>query len=124
MARMPPSRPPRLQAVADTLLESAGHTDLELRRNAVAFVTAMLNRGDGGDSVPENLRPYLRKLAKHAYRITDDDIAALRTAGYSEDMIFELTASAALAAGLAQMDRGLAALAAAGPVSNPLKRAS
>jgi hypothetical protein len=110
--------------VADTLLESAGHTDLELRRNASAFVTAIMNGGDGGDSVPENLRPYLRKLARHAYRITDDDIAALRTAGYSEDMIFELTASAALAAGLAQMDRGLAALAAAGPVSNPLKRAS
>jgi len=121
---MPHSRPPKLQAVADTLLDSAGRTERELRRNVGAFVTAIMSGGDGGDSVPENLRPYLRKLAKHAYRITDDDVAALRTEGYSEDMIFELTASAALAAGLAQMDRGLAALTAAGPSKNRRKRAS
>lgn len=107
------TRPPKLQAVADTLLASDGHTDRELRARVWAFVTAMINAQDGGDSVPENLRPYLRKLAKHAYKISDEDIAALRDAGYSEDMIFELTAAAALAAGLAQMDRGLAVLAAA-----------
>jgi alkylhydroperoxidase family enzyme len=120
---MPHTRPPKLQAVADAILGSAGHTERELRRNAGAFVSAIVNGGDGGDAVPENLRPYLRKLAKHAYRITDDDIAALRSEGYSEDMIFELTASAALAVGLAQMDRGLAALAAAGPSQNPPRRA-
>ena len=49
-------------------------------------------------------------MALHAYRTTDQDIVALRTAGYSEDAIFEITLSAALGAGLARLERGLAAL--------------
>lgn len=118
------TRPPKLQAVADALLNRPGHTQPTLRKQVWAFMTALINlhaRGPGlneakagDDAVPANLRPYLHKLAKHAYRISDEDIDALRRDGYSEDMIFELTASAALAAGLAQMDRGLALLAAAG----------
>jgi alkylhydroperoxidase family enzyme len=99
--------------VADTLLASDGHTDRELRKQVWLFVTAIIEGEDGGDSLPETLRAYLQKLAKHAYKISDDDIAALRNDGYSEDMIFELTASATLAVGFAQMDRGLAVLAAA-----------
>jgi hypothetical protein len=106
-----PSRPAKLQAVADTLLNSKGHTECDLRAQVFSFVTALVTGGDGEESsVPEPLRPYLRKLAKQAYRISDDDIAALRRDGYTEDMIFELTTTAALAAGLAQMDRGLAVL--------------
>jgi hypothetical protein len=111
------SRPAKLQAVADTLLNSKGHTECELRARVWAFVTAIIAGEDGEDSsVPEPLRAYLRKLAKQAYRISDDDIAALRR-HYSEDMIFELTTTAALAAGFAQMDRGLAVLDASKPGS-------
>lgn len=110
--------------MADTLRDCEGHSPPELRARAGAFVKGALEGADGGDAVPENLRAYLRKLAKYAYRITDEDVAALRSAGYCEDQIFELTAAGALAAGLAQMDRGLAALAAAGPAApaaNPAK---
>ena len=42
--------------------------------------------------------------------MTDADMDALRKAGYSEDAIFDITASAAVGAGLGRLERGLAAL--------------
>jgi alkylhydroperoxidase family enzyme len=59
---------------------------------------------------PPELAPYLEKVRVHAYRITDADVQALKDAGFSEDEIFEHTVSAAVAAGLARRDAGLAAL--------------
>ncbi len=50
------------------------------------------------------------KVARQAYKVTDDDIAALRQAGYSLDTIFEVTLSAALGAGMSRLERGLAVL--------------
>ena len=49
-------------------------------------------------------------MARHAYKLTDDDLNALRRAGSSEDAIFEITVSAALGAALDRLERGLAAL--------------
>jgi alkylhydroperoxidase family enzyme len=66
------------------------------------------SRTDG--DIPADLASYLNKVALHAYKTTDEDIAALRQVGYSEDAIFEITLSAALAAGLARLERGLAIL--------------
>jgi alkylhydroperoxidase family enzyme len=53
---------------------------------------------------------YLEKVRLHAYRVTDADVQSLKDAGYSEDQIFEHTVSAAVAAGLARLEAGLAAL--------------
>jgi CII-binding regulator of phage lambda lysogenization HflD len=53
------------------------------------------------------------KIAHAASKITDDDIAAARTAGLSEDEIFEITVCAAYGQALRQLEAGLAALAAA-----------
>lgn len=63
-----------------------------------------------GRDVPEELRPYADKVARHAYRVTDADAAALREAGYDDDAIFEVTVAVALGAGLHRRDVGLAAL--------------
>jgi alkylhydroperoxidase family enzyme len=60
--------------------------------------------------VPPELAPYISKVALHAYKVVDGDIEALAQAGYSEDAIFEITLCAALGAGLARLERGLAAL--------------
>ena len=46
-------------------------------------------------------------MARHAYRITDDDIARLRSAGYDEDQIFEATVAAAVGAGVSRLELGL-----------------
>jgi hypothetical protein len=65
---------------------------------------------DPPSDVPGPLLPYVEKVAHHAYRVMDEDVAALKAAGLSEDAIFEATASAALGAALARLERGLAAL--------------
>jgi alkylhydroperoxidase family enzyme len=49
-------------------------------------------------------------LAKHAYKITDEDIAAARASGLSEDQIFELVVCAAIGQATRQYDTALAAL--------------
>ncbi|MGH7857756.1 MAG: hypothetical protein ACREQY_10540 [Candidatus Binatia bacterium] len=61
--------------------------------------------------VPEPLRPYVSKVFRHAYKVTDEDAGALRDAGYSEDQIFEATLAAALGAARIRLRAGLAALA-------------
>lgn len=60
--------------------------------------------------VPDSFRPYLTKVRERAYAVTDDDVQALKDAGHSEDEIFELTVSAAVAAGLERLDAGLGAV--------------
>lgn len=60
--------------------------------------------------VPANLTAYVEKVATHAYRVTDQDVDALKRAGYSEDAIFEVTAAAALGAAIMRLERGLIAL--------------
>jgi alkylhydroperoxidase family enzyme len=59
---------------------------------------------------PSELAPYLDKVRKHAYKVTDDDIRALKDAGYSEDAIFEATVSVAAAAGLERLEAALEVL--------------
>jgi len=59
---------------------------------------------------PDELAPYLDKVTRHAYKVTDDDVARLRAAGYDEDAIFEATLAAALGAARTRLERGLAAL--------------
>jgi hypothetical protein len=83
------------------VLESPGHTDPKLRW-AVAHHRM--------DDVPPALVTYLEKVRGHAYRVTDEDVEALKHAGYSEDAIFELTVSAAIGAALVRLERGLIAL--------------
>ena len=53
---------------------------------------------------------YLQKVRHCAYRVTDEDVAALSEAGFSEDEIFEQTVSAAVGAGLLRLEAGLRAM--------------
>jgi alkylhydroperoxidase family enzyme len=59
---------------------------------------------------PPAARAYLEAVRRHAYRVTDRDVAELRARGLSEDEIFELTVAAAVGAGLQRLDAGLEAL--------------
>lgn len=93
-----------VERVAEAVLGTPGDAELELRR-AVATYAA------GGEAeIPADLRPYVDKVARNAYKVTDGDVDALREAGYSEDAIFELTLAAALGAARARLDAGLAAM--------------
>ena len=53
------------------------------------------------------------KVVRHAWKVTGDDVAAAKTAGVSEDEIFELAVCAALGQATRQLDAALAALDAA-----------
>jgi alkylhydroperoxidase family enzyme len=85
-------------------------TDPALRQSVEARAASFGSRPGPPAEVPQALTAFVDRIAQHAYRVTDDDVLALRQAGYSEQAIFEITASAALGAGLARLERGLAAL--------------
>jgi hypothetical protein len=61
----------------------------------------------------EPLRTLVDKVARHAYSVTDEDIAAVRVLGLSEDQVFEIVVSAAIGQATRQYDTALAALEAA-----------
>ncbi|MGB8004143.1 MAG: hypothetical protein WCF27_07750, partial [Gaiellaceae bacterium] len=59
---------------------------------------------------PQDFAPYLDKVRRNAYKVTDEDIQALKDAGYSDDVIFEQTVSVAVEAGLERLQAGLEVL--------------
>ncbi|HVH09492.1 MAG TPA: hypothetical protein VM736_06820 [Gemmatimonadales bacterium] len=107
--------------VAEGVLATSGHTTTELRQ-AIAARAARLGGGlrlashqpmDNG--VSAGLTAYIDNVARHAYRVTDADVAALKRAGHSDDVLFEVTVAAALGAALGRLERGLATLNGAEP---------
>jgi hypothetical protein len=99
------------QHLVDAVLNSPDETDPALRR-AIAEQSAQLSLRSPQPvaQVPPALVAYVKKVALYAYKTTEEDIDALRRAGYSEDAIFEITVSAALGAGMTRLERGLAAM--------------
>ena len=81
------------------VLDGAGESDPAIRR-AVA---------DDGSRVPADLKPLVEKIHRHAYKVTDDDIARVQTK-YSDDQLFEIVVSAALGASRQRLFAGLKAL--------------
>src|SRR5215217_5397839 len=59
--------------------------------------------------VPPDLQALVDKIHRHAYKVTDDEIARLQ-AKYGDDRMFELVVSAALGASRKRLMAGLAAL--------------
>ncbi len=84
-------------ATRTVALEGPGRTPAELR--------ASVARGEA----PERLAELVEKIRKHAYKVTDEDLDALR-AHYSEDELFELIVAAVLGAADERLRAGLAAL--------------
>jgi alkylhydroperoxidase family enzyme len=103
---------PLAHKLVDSVPTAAGDTDRALRGAIEARSAALGGRpgAAGGGDIPEALRAYVDKVARHAYKVTDRDLDDLKQAGYSEDAIFEITLSAALGAGMSRLERGLAAL--------------
>src|SRR5438477_11186357 len=91
------------QALVSRVLEGDGRASRAERR--AAFDNATLT---------EPIHGLVSKVAKHPTQITDDDVAAVKAAGLSEDQIFELVVCAALGQATRQYRHGLAALTIAG----------
>jgi hypothetical protein len=58
------------------------------------------------------LNTLIDKVAKRAYTVTDEDIAAVTASGLSEDQIFEIVVCAAIGQATRQNDAAMAALEA------------
>jgi hypothetical protein len=84
-------------ATAAALLQGPGACAAELRQACA--------RGEA----PEELRALVEKIERHAYKVTDEDVAALR-AKYSEDQLFEIIVAAAFGAAERRLGAGLRAL--------------
>ena len=90
------------QALVRRILDGDGEAPREQRR--AAFDDAGLTGA---------VATLVGKVAAHAHRVTDEDVAAARAAGLSEDQIYELVVCAAVGAATRQLEAGLAALVAA-----------
>jgi alkylhydroperoxidase family enzyme len=90
------------RALIARLLESDAQAPPEVRR--AAFDNAGLD---------EPIRTLVEKVAYHAYKVTDEDVAAVRAAGRSEDQIFEIVVCAAVGQASRQYDNALAAVTGA-----------
>ena len=98
---MPDIRQAR-EALVRRILEGAGKASPSERQ------AAFNNSG-----LAEPLCGLADKVARHAYRVTDEDISAARVSGRSEDQVFEIVVCAAIGQATRQYDTALAALEAA-----------
>jgi 3-polyprenyl-4-hydroxybenzoate decarboxylase len=89
-------------ALTKRILERAAQASIAERR------AAFNNNG-----LAEPVRSLVDKVATHAYRITDQDIAAATASGLSEDRVFEIVVCAAVGQATRQYDTAFAALNAA-----------
>lgn len=85
--------------VLSSVLESPAHTTPQLRSAAA-----------NGDPLPEDWQPYVAQVRDHSERIAVADIDAPRSAGHSDDEIFEITVAAAAGAAARALTAGLRAL--------------
>ena len=101
-------------SVEASVLGPAGRSDEAVRRAVLERAAQLAGRDAPSPErdVPETLAPLVEKIVRHAYRVTDEDIAAARAAGHGEDELFDVIVAAALGAGLVRRERGLAAIAA------------
>lgn len=90
------------ERVIERVLEGPGLASSDRRRAAFAHAG-----GEGG------AQPLLDKATLTAWKVTDEDVAAARAAGLTEDQLFELVVAAALGQATRQLDSALAAVAEA-----------
>jgi len=90
------------KALTSRILEGDGKAPPSERR-------AAFNNG----GLAEPIGAFVDKVARHAYRVTNEDITAARVSGLSEDQVFEIVVCAAIGQATRQYDTALAALEAA-----------
>jgi alkylhydroperoxidase family enzyme len=89
---------PHRNALILRITDGDAHSSAQERRSAF----------DGNG--PDALRALIEKVQLHAHKITDEDIAAAKAAGFSEDHIFELVVCAAVGQANRQLECALDAL--------------
>lgn len=83
-----------------------GKSKSDLRKQTLEKVRHIVKQDTSDDLEPASLNTYVEKVARHAYKVLDRDIEAMKTDGFSEDEIYELSVIAAFAAGEARVSVG------------------
>jgi hypothetical protein len=84
-----------IEALRAAVVDGPGVTPPPVRRAAYS-----------GDAVPADAGTYVDKVRRHAYKVTDADVDALRSA----DAIFEITVATALGSALSRRERARRAM--------------
>ena len=87
------------EALVRRILEGAGKASASERRGAF-----------NNSGLAEPLDALVDKVARYAYKVTDEDIAAVKASGFSEDQVFEIVVCAAIGQATRQYDMAFAAL--------------
>ena len=90
-----------VQQLRDALTAPGGDTAVALRR---ALLEGRMSEA------PASIGAYVDKVRRHAWQVTDEDVHALKRAGYTEDQSFEVTCCSAVGAALIRMERALTVL--------------
>ena len=105
------SRPPA-DDVVQSVLGPDGAADAVTRLTALQHGGAVAT-GDGNENALSELGAaagLVDKVARHAYRITDDDVAAARAAGWTDHELFDVVVATAVGAGVTRRALGRAAV--------------
>lgn len=84
--------------VRSNVIDGAAESDVSIRQAAAK-----------GSGVPADLQSLVDKIHRHAYKVTDEDVARVQ-AKYGDDDMFEIIVSAALGASWQRLQAGLNAL--------------
>lgn len=96
-------RPVEVEDGYETMVTVHGASSPADRRAAEAHAAHL--RGALRDGTPPApLLKYLQKVATSAYKVVDEDVAALRAAGWTDRGIFEITMTAALGASVVGLE--------------------
>ena len=98
MSHIPDRHASLRDRVLNRVLDGAGESDPAMRHAAAE-----------AKALPSDLQPLIDKVHKHAYKVTDDDVARLQPT-YGDDQLFEIIVSAALGASRKRLAAGLRAL--------------
>lgn len=98
----------RREQLLERVLNGPGVTSIGARRAAF-----------DNHEVDAQARALIGKVARHAWRVTDADVASVKAAGMAEDEIFELTVCAAIGQASRQLQSALDALRALDNVDTP-----
>ena len=110
-------RQAEVDALVAAVLNGHGRTPADLRR-AVTARAAALAAGSADRAalkLPTDVAGLVDTAALHAYRVTDQDLQALKSAGYTDDQLFEIAIAVAVGAALGRLEIGLKALRGSQP---------
>ncbi|MFL5781063.1 MAG: hypothetical protein ACJ760_07115 [Thermoleophilaceae bacterium] len=103
---------PAADGVVRSVLGSDGATDAVVRLTALQHGGAVAT-GEGNDDALSELGSaagIVDKVARHAYRITDEDVEAARAGGWTDHQLFDVVVAAAVGAGVTRRTLGRAAV--------------